>query len=93
MCCNTQGFTRHVNKTESYNKFHRTYSKEQIRWCNRITVDLLPRQPSAWLAIGNHGGMINRWPHQKTSTLDDVIARNGTEEIKVNGLIWSCELS
>ena len=20
----------------------------------------------------------NRWPHQKTSTLDDVIARNGT---------------
>ena len=25
-----------------------------------------------------HGGMINRWPHQKTSTLDDVIARNGT---------------
>ena len=25
-----------------------------------------------------HGGMINRWPHQKTSTLDDVITRNGT---------------
>ena len=24
----------------------------------------------------HHGGMINRWPHQKTSTLDDVIARN-----------------
>ena len=26
----------------------------------------------------DHGGMINRWPHQKTSTLDDVTARNGT---------------
>ena len=26
----------------------------------------------------DHGGMINRWSHQKTSTLDDVIARNGT---------------
>ena len=26
----------------------------------------------------NHGGMINRWPHQKMSTLDDIIARNGT---------------
>ena len=25
-----------------------------------------------------HGGIINRWPHQKTSTLDDVIARNST---------------
>ena len=25
-----------------------------------------------------HGGLISRWPHQKTSTLDDVIARNGT---------------
>ena len=24
-----------------------------------------------------HGGMINRWPHQKTSTLGDVIASNG----------------
>ena len=26
----------------------------------------------------NHGGMINRWPHQKTSTHDDVIAKHGT---------------
>ena len=25
-----------------------------------------------------HGGMINRWPHQKESTLDDLIARNST---------------
>ena len=25
-----------------------------------------------------HDVMTNRWPHQKTSTLDDVIARNGT---------------
>ena len=32
----------------------------------------------------NHGGMINRWPHQKTRTLDDVIARNGTQKNKVN---------
>ena len=32
----------------------------------------------AQLNDASHGGMINRWPHQKTSTLDDVIARNGT---------------
>ena len=36
------------------------------------------------LVSSTHGGMINRWPHQKTSTLDDVIARNSTQEIKVN---------
>ena len=30
---------------------------------------------STWL---NHGGMITGWPHQKTSTLGDVIARHGT---------------
>ena len=34
--------------------------------------------------LANHGGMINIWPHQKTTTLDDVIARDVTEEIKVN---------
>ena len=32
----------------------------------------------------NHGGMINRWPHPKTNTLDDVIAKNSTQEINVN---------
>ena len=26
----------------------------------------------------NRGGMITRWPHQKTSNLDEVIARTGT---------------
>ena len=30
------------------------------------------------LVAHRHGGMINRWLHQKTRTLDDVIARNST---------------
>ena len=48
------------------------------------TSDLINRT-TAWtyqvtftLVYSTHGGMINRWPHQKTNTLDDVLARNST---------------
>ena len=56
-----------------------TYCDRLKRNCVRTDkLNTQPPQSRAWRESLDGWPNDNRWPHQKTSTLDDVIARNGT---------------
>ena len=63
---------------------HFAKPKFECGCCEMLVVRVCGLRQNFYVYSLYHGGMINRWPHQNTSTLDDVFARNGTYEIKVN---------